>query len=41
MIWDFMGCRPLPVRYHMISIKGGPWLLNKMSKVWRVRVRRN
>ena len=36
MIWDFGG-RPLPVRDHMVSIKGGPWL----SKVWRPLVCRS
>ena len=41
MIWDFKGRRPLPVRDHVFSIKDGPWLSNKMSKVCRVHVRRN
>ena len=39
MVWDFKGRRPLSVR--TIWIKDGPWLLNKVSKVWRVLVWRN
>ena len=40
MIRDFMGRRPLFVRDHVVSIKDGPLLSNKMSKVWRLYVRR-
>ena len=41
MIWDFMGRRPLPVRDHVDSVKDGPHLWNKISKVWRVHVWQN
>ena len=41
MIWDFKGHRPLSAKEHVVSIKDGPLLWNKMSKVWRVHVWRN
>ena len=36
MIWNFTDRRPLPVRDYVVSIEGGPELLNHVSKVWRL-----
>ena len=36
-----MGGRLLPTRDYVVSIGDGPWLLNKLSKVWRVHVWQN
>ena len=36
MVWDFIGRRPLTVRDLAVSLKDGPWLLNHISKVWRL-----
>ena len=35
------GRRPLPVRDCVVSIGKGPYLLNKLSKVWRAHVWKN
>ena len=36
MVWVLIGRRPLMVRDLAVSLEDGPWLLNHISKVWRL-----
>ena len=38
---EFMGRRALLVIDYVDSMRGGPWLLNHVSKIWRAQVWEN
>ena len=36
MIWGSMGRRPRLIRDYVVSMSDGPWILNHVSKIWRL-----